>query len=109
MEVVIAREFGTENQPQRSFLRVPLAEHFGDYYQGSGLGEEHLKEAIEAKNMYPLALKLGQIGETVISDAFQTGGFGEWKESDMSKKKVHQTLVETQQLWRSVTFRVDEE
>ncbi len=42
----------------------------------------------------------------VVLGAFATGGYGKWKPSNMEHKKVHMTLVETQQLRNSVTEEV---
>lgn len=107
-EVGVAHEFGTENLPQRSFLRMPLNLKMNEYLENSGILDENVfAKAIKEGGVFTIAKKLGIMGETIVLDAFDTGGFGEWEPSDFSNKKVHQTLVETQQLRDSITNRVE--
>lgn len=107
-EIGRRHEFGI-GVPMRSFLRMPLNEKFQEYLnEAEPLSEDELKQVIATKSLTPLLKKMGIIGETVISDAFKTGGFGNWKKSNFKFKKVHQTLVETQQLRDSITSKVDE-
>ena len=49
---------------------------------------------------------MGAVGESIVQDAFSTGGFGKWKPSRMENKQTKQTLVETQQLRNSITSDV---
>ena len=104
-------EMGDSETIRRSWLRMPIEEHLNDYLEKSGAfnkNSETSKEAFRTNNFLPLMKKVSIIAETVISDAFDTGGFGEWKPSNMKFKTNHQTLVETQQLRNSVTSRVVE-
>ncbi len=55
-----------------------------------------------------LVKKVAVVAEGIVAEAFDTGGFGQWPPSDMTHKKVHQTLVETQQLRNSITSEVKE-
>lgn len=103
-------EFGTDKLPIRSFLRVPLTNKMSEFLEKSGaFDQESLDEIIRTGSLEAWVKKIGVVGEAVVLEAFNTGGFGEWKPSDMTHKKVHQTLVETQQLRNSITSEVREE
>lgn len=103
-------EFGSDGMPQRSFLRVPLIENLQSYLEKSGaFNEDSVKKILKAGSVRDWMQKIGLVAETVIADAFDTGGFGKWKPSNMKLKKNHQTLVETQQLRNSITSEVEEE
>lgn len=100
-------EFGTSELPKRSFLRMPIAEHLDERMLVAGaFNVETLKTVIQEKRLDEWVKKLGILAEAIVQEAFDTGGFGKWKPSDMSRKKVHQTLVETSQLRRAITSEV---
>jgi phage gpG-like protein len=104
----LIHEFGTEHMPQRSFLRFPLTEKFHEYLEKSWLlNKKDLDAAIKEGGFTKIYKKVGVIAETVIIDAFDSGGFGKWEPSNMKNKKNHQTLVETQQLRNSITSEVE--
>ena len=106
-EIGIAHEFGTEKLPIRSFLRVPLADNLQTYLEKSGaFNKSTLRTVVKEGSVREWVQKIAITAEAVIADAFDTGGFGKWKPSDMKHKKVHQTLVETQQLRNSITSEV---
>lgn len=108
-QVGAAHEFGTTKLPVRSFLRVPLAEHLGEYLEAAGaVSPEAFAQIIAAGSFVPWAKKVGIVAENVVADAFDTGGFGKWPPSDMTHKKVARTLVETAQLRNSITSEVKE-
>lgn len=102
-----AHEYGTSKLPMRSFLRMPLAEMLPKKVQSAGLlDEEVILQVILRQSTLPW-LKLVMVqAEACVLEAFDTGGFGKWPESDMTNKKNHQTLVETQQLRNSITWDV---
>jgi len=101
-------EFGGTKMPQRSFLRIPISEHLDARLQKAGLlDKKALAKIIRIGNMVEPAKKIGIIAEGIVIEAFETGGFGAWKPSDMKNKKVHMTLVETQQLRNSITSEVE--
>lgn len=105
----LKHEFGMEGLPIRSFLRMPLIEFMQKYLDKSdAFSREALKDVIAKRSITPWITKIGFIAETIIADAFQSGGFGKWKPSNMNFKKNHQTLVETQQLRNSITSEVVE-
>lgn len=100
-------EFGTEKTPQRSFLRMPLITRLQKKLEQSGaFNKEALRNVVREGSMETYVRKILASGEAIVLEAFATGGFGEWKPSDMTRKKVQQTLVETQQLRDSITSEV---
>lgn len=108
-EVGAIHEFGSKNSPQRSFLRVPIADNLGKEMERSGaLDKASLAEVIKGGSILPWAKKIAVIAEGIVAEAFKTGGFGKWVPSNMKNKKVHDTLVETQQLRNSITSEVKE-
>ena len=106
-EIGIRKEFGEGHLPLRSFLRMPITEKFQQYLEASGaFTKETISEVIKEKSLYNWIKKFGILGERIVMDAFASGGFGQWKPSNMNYKKVHQTLVETQQLRDSISSEV---
>lgn len=104
-----AHEFGTSKLPQRSFLRMPLQTMLSKELLKNGFfTDENLREAAKEKNFKSYIEKIAITGVAVVLQAFDTGGFGEWPPSNMERKKVKQTLVETQQLRDSITYEVKE-
>lgn len=104
-----AHEFGTEKLPVRSFLRVPIAENLDKYLEKSGAFDPNvLKQVLRDGSILEWMRKVAITAEAVVADAFNSGGFGKWPISDMTHKKNHQTLVETQQLRNSITSEVRE-
>jgi hypothetical protein len=106
-EIGAKHEFGLDGHVQRSFLRMPLVEKYRSRLEDSNaFDEDTQKEVIKAGDIEIWWKKLLTVAETVIAEAFDTGGFGMWKPSNMSLKKNHQTLVETQQLRDSISSEV---
>lgn len=108
-EIGLFHEFGdpTRNLPVRSFLRMPIITRLQKYLEDAdAFSPRALKKVMEQRSVAPWLTKVGVVAETVIFDAFDTGGFGTWPASNMKNKKVHQTLVETQQLRNSITSEV---
>lgn len=100
-------EFGTTNLPVRSFLRYPITEKLQKYLQQSGaFSKEAVEDVIKQKSLKPWLQKAVIVAESIVIDAFDTGGFGAWQPSNMKYKSVHMTLVETQQLRDSITSEV---
>jgi len=102
-----AHEFGTSKLPRRSFLREPITDHLDAYLQKAGAFDKaKLNEVVKNATLKPYMDKVAIVCEEIVQDAFGSGGFGKWKPSDMTDKKVQMTLVETQQLRRSITSKV---
>ncbi len=103
-------EFGTGTAPRRSFLREPMISHFQKALDQSGAwSTEALKEVLATASFVPWVRKACIVAEGVVIGAFDSGGYGKWTPSQMGGKKVHQTLVETQQLRNSITSEVKDE
>ncbi len=109
-EIGAIHEYGKlsdPNFPVRSFIRMPINEKFYSALKSAGgLRKDVTEEVFKTRELRPWLQKCGAIAVGVIQDAFNTGGFGKWKPSNMSRKRNHQTLVETQQLRNSITYEV---
>lgn len=102
-------EFGTSTLPVRSFLRMPISSQLEKRMQASGdLDPNIVKQIVKTGSLLPWVKRIAVMAEGIVADAFDTGGFGTWIPSDMSRKQNHQTLVETQQLRNSITSEVKE-
>lgn len=102
-------EFGDpkEGLPIRSWLRMPIIEHLEkNLEKADAFTDKTIKEVVKEGSIVPWMKKVMVTAEGCIADAFDTGGFGKWKPSNMVFKKNKQTLVETQQLRNSVTSEV---
>jgi hypothetical protein len=109
-QIGMKHEFGTTELPQRSFLRMPLIEKLDFALSRAGFFSENTaEEVIKTKSVGKFFQKIGFTAVAVVLDAFNTGGFGQWKPSNMKRKKVRQTLVETQQLRNSISSAVVKE
>lgn len=106
-EVGASHEFGTSILPMRSFLRMPLTNHLGKALLDAGaFTAVTLREVIRSKTVLPWVQKMAIVGEAVVKEGFATGGYGEWRPSNMAYKTNHQTLVETHQLRDSIASEV---
>lgn len=106
-EIGAYHEYGTTVTPQRSFLRVPINDNMEKYMESAGaFKEQSLKKVIKEKSINTWVTKMAELGYQIVMEAFDTGGFGKWKPSNMDGKKNKQTLVETQQLRNSITTEV---
>lgn len=102
-----AHEFGTSKLPMRSFLRVPVTDQLQNFLdKAEFFTPDVTKQVLHEGSIAAWVAKVGIVAETVVKEAFNTGGFGKWKPSNMSRKKTKQTLVETQQLVRSISSDV---
>lgn len=106
-----AHEFGSpaRNLPQRSFLRMPITTQFKKYFKNAGLLEKETVERImRVGDILGLLERIGILGETIVQDAFDSNGFGQWKPlSPGYENNTGNTLVDTTQLRNSITSRVD--
>lgn len=106
-EIGAAHEFGTTNLPVRSFLRMPLSEQLPKELEKEGIfNEKDINAIIKEESLRKFANKIGVIAVRTVLMAFDTTGFGTWKESNMDFKKTKQTLVESHQLRDSITYDV---
>lgn len=106
-EIGVKHEYGLDGMPIRSFLRMPLMNYLQKFMEKNGaFDKKAMDEVIKQKSIFGFMEKIGITAVEVVNEAFNTGGFGQWKPSNMERKKVHQTLVETQQLRNSITYEV---
>lgn len=100
-------EFGNSKLPQRSFLRMPLQMFLPKELEKVGiLNDKDVNDIIKTEGLRVFTEKLGILAVATVLKAFDSGGFGLWKPSNMEYKKVKQTLVETHQLRDSITYDV---
>lgn len=108
-EVGLINEFGSETRgiPARSFLRMPLETQQDTLIQTLDTGA--VKDAIEQGDTKQVYKILGFAAEQIVKDAFNTGGFGNWKgnaDSTIARKGEDRPLIETGTLQRSITSDV---
>lgn len=106
-----AHEFGApgRNLPQRSFLRVPLADNLEKYLEQSGAFDKKVfDEVIAQGSVIPWLKKVAATAQAVVSDAFDTKGFGKWPpwKNPGYTNEGGSLLVDTQQLRDSITTEV---
>lgn len=105
-----AHEFGTVDLPQRSFLRMPITEQLPKELEKAGVvTQKDIEGIIKENGIRNFAKKIGILAVATVLKAFDSGGFGTWKElskATLAKKKVKQILVETHQLRDSITYEV---
>ena len=95
-----------EGIPRRSFLEVPARTELPKVVEGESA--TLIKAFIEdgAKAMLE---RVGFLGEAVVQDAFNTGGFGEWPPNTdytLARKQGDKPLIDTKQLRESISSRV---
>lgn len=108
-EIGAAHEFGTSTIPMRSFLRIPISKNLQTEMDRSGLFDENsLKEVIKAGSVVPWMEKVALCAEACVSDAFNSGGNGDWPawKTPNYSNNAGQLLVDTKQLRESITSEV---
>lgn len=100
-------EYGSINGdiPSRSFLRMPIDTRFLDELEAN----KGFKEAVKSLDVVKMNNEAGLTAKTVIDDAFDTGGWGDWKKlSDITVKRKgsDSILIDTGNLRRSITYEV---
>jgi hypothetical protein len=110
-EIGAAHEFGAPARglPQRSFLRVPLSENLQKKMESSGaLDQDVMKAVLKQGTVIPWLKKIAVLAEGIVSEAFDTGGFGKWPKwkSPNYSNNANQLLVDTAQLRNSITSEV---
>lgn len=104
-----AHEFGTSSMPRRSFLVDPLQEKLQEYVEKSRVfDDDATAEAIKTRSIKVWLRKLAVLAESVVQDAFSTGGFGKWApwKNPKYRNNTGQLLINTQQLRNSITSEV---
>ena len=101
-------EFGVPERriPERSFIRMPIETKAGKIAADV---EKRKRDRIEQGNIRGIFEDIGLAAEAVIQEAFDTRGFGTWKENaemTIEKKGSDAPLIDEGLLRRSITSRV---
>jgi len=102
-------EFGNSNMPQRSFLRVPIAENLQKKLDSSSaFDQDVLREVLREGSIEPWLEKTAVIGENIVLEAFDTGGYGKWPpwRTPGYENNTGQILVDSTQLRNSISSEV---
>lgn len=108
----LVHEKGSYSQhiPRRSFLEATF-EHKGKRLlriKGS-LWQWFIKGDQSVGRLKKIYASLGQMGEVMVQEAFETGGFGAWPPdapATIKRKKSSAILIDTGQLRRAITSDV---
>ena len=109
-DIGAAHEFGvlTKKLPRRSFLLDPLTIKGKELTKKVG---QIIDRYIDEEGGIEKILELvGIYGESIVQEAFESGGFGAWqpiKEATASRKGSSQILIDSSQLRRSVISKVE--
>ena len=108
-EIGARHEYGvmSENLPRRSFLKDPLTIKGNDVINKAN---ELIKKNLFTDNGTKNTVQsLGMFAESIVVQAFETGGFGTWTPlsyKTISEKGHTQILLDTLQLKNSIASRV---
>lgn len=110
-EIGAAHEYGAPARglPQRSFLRVPIAERLQKEMESSGaFTPDVLSEVIRSGSVLAWMKKVAVLAEGIVSGAFDSAGYGKWAPWAVPgyKNNAGQILVDTKQLRDSITSEV---
>ncbi len=104
-----AHEYGTHTLPQRSFLRVPIAEHLQKKMEASNAFDKStLAQVIKQGSILEWMKKVAVLAEAIVIEAFETKGFGKWPpwQTPNYTNRGNTLLVDTGQLRDSITSEV---
>ena len=103
-------EFGvlSEGLPRRSFLKDPINLKRKELLSKA---DKIIKANIDKNDGDVKIFELiGIYGESIVQEAFETGGFGTWQslsQSTIDKKGSSQILIDSSQLRKAVISKVD--
>jgi hypothetical protein len=109
-EVGAAHEFGvlSDGIPRRSFLRDPIQlKRKRLLKEAQGIIKANIVKEDGAQKIFEL---IGIMGEAIVQEAFETGGFGAWEplsDKTIAKKKSESILIDTSQLRGSITSKAE--
>lgn len=99
-------EVGTDKIPKRSFIEMPITT------KQKNIEESASKEMAKSlPEVEPVFKTIGVACEAAIQEAFDTGGFGKWKdikEETKDKKGSSAILIDDGTLRKSITSKVGE-
>lgn len=106
-EIGMRHEFGV-GVPKRSFLRAPIIDQLQAKLDQAGFdGQTVFDDASQTGDLSQLVKEIGFVGEMVVGEGFQTGGFGKWeKHADGYVNNTGMILVDTTQLRDSISSEV---
>lgn len=108
-EVGAVHEFGAPARgiPQRSFLRMPLADNLGKQMEASGLlGKEALAHVVSTGNVMPWIQATALVAEAVVEDAFEQEGPGWAPWAEGYSNEGGSILTDSGQLRRSISTEI---
>lgn len=97
----------TKGIPARSWLRMPLHQQTTRILKDARRGAAEL---LARGEVVKVLARLGEACDAAIQRAFNTGGFGLWKElkaATIRRKHSTSQLIDTAQLRKSITYKVD--
>lgn len=99
--------------PARSFLEMPMVQHQTELRKKIRQlwGKDALEYIIEKGDMQSLAVAIGQASVNHIQEAFDTGGFGEWKENSpftVASKGSAMQLVDEGNLRSHIDYGIED-
>lgn len=108
-DIGLVHEYGspTNRIPERSFLRMPLLQFLAPAIYA--MGKEKWRVLILEKGLVVALKQLALLGENVVQDAFETGGFGLWaalKRATIRRKGSSAILIDTAQMRQAITSRI---
>lgn len=115
-EIGFTNEFGKltgyPKIPARSFLRMPLrsVQFKEKLHSKKSLSGKEFEKALKSGKGEEFARKVGFVAEETIQEAFSTQGFGQWEPNaplTIELKKSSSPLIDTGQLRRAITSRVE--
>ena len=105
-------EFGVKSRkpplPERSFIRMPI--ETGQKQIEKSVGRRYQKH-IENGDIKAIYTDIGLACEARILEAFETGGFGKWKELSeytIQQKQSDAILIDTGTMMKSITSKPSE-
>ena len=104
----LIHEFGSPTQkiPARSFLRMPIITKAKQITKMMSKNKELYEKEISKGNILKIFQDLGIYCEQIIQNAFETKGFGTWRDKKIVKDGKDMPLIDTGQLRRSITSEV---
>jgi phage gpG-like protein len=109
-EIGVVHEFGSfsRNIPKRSFLREPFFEKRKEFL--AKILEVTQRDLGKKNGVERILSTMAVLGVSIVQRAFATGGFGKWQPLSFKtteKKKSASILIDTGQLRKSITYRID--
>lgn len=107
-------EFGTDRAgrgnkvviPARSFLKMPLEKKAKTIQK---FAEKNLEEDLANGDILKILNRMGVGSVSVVQEAFETGGFGEWPDIEEATKKQKgrsAILIDEALLKKSITYKI---